>query len=180
MRKQLTSYLLIAFIILAQFATTIVLAKDEGFNAVVKLIESHYRVKHKSMGFAERMGMKLARVGAKIASADYGNFKVAIFEDQDFSNPRTGVFEFNNAMRSALEPDWMPLVQVRSMEAGEYTYIYTREAGDKFKLLVVTIGRRDGTVVQVDVSEKKFFKLLNDPERMGKTMNEETTSDTTN
>ncbi len=65
-------------------------AKGDDFGAVVKLIEQFYQVKHKSIPFLARAGIKTSTTVARIAGgpkrqlAEAGSVKVAYFEDQDF------------------------------------------------------------------------------------------------
>lgn len=154
-------------------------AKSAGFDEVVKLIESHYHVRHKGTPLLASAGIKMAGVVARRLThyAQYGSVKVAVFEDQDFSAPQNGK-DFATAVRSALQPEWMPLVQVRLQQDAEQTYIYTKEAGQFFKVMVVTISRRDATAVEMEVAAHKLFLLMKDPDSMGKTLTDDATSET--
>jgi hypothetical protein len=69
----------------------------------------------------------------------------------------------------------MPLVQTLSATNQEQVYIYLREAGEKYNVLVITIDERDATVVQVTLSPKNLALLLKDPEGTGKAITEEAT-----
>jgi hypothetical protein len=159
-------------------ATRAASAKGVEFGDVVKLIESHYRVKHKSVPVLAKIGIKATELVARRVTryAEYGSIKFAIFEDQDFGAPVGGA-DFATAMRARVEPDWNPLVQVRAQKDGEQTYVYTKEAGKIFKVLVVQISRRDATAVQVDVSPEKLWLLIKDPEVAGKNITDEAAND---
>jgi len=69
----------------------------------------------------------------------------------------------------------MPLIQTLSAKSAEQNYIYLRNAGDKYNVLVINIAERDATVVQVTVSAKNLALLLKDPEGTGKSITEEAT-----
>jgi len=69
----------------------------------------------------------------------------------------------------------MPFVQTLSAKDKEQTYIFLRNAGEKFNVLVITIEPRDATVVQVTVSPKNLALLMKDPDGMGKTITDEAT-----
>ncbi len=146
-------------------------AKPLDFGGVVKLIESHYRVKSKGLPLVARMGIKVASPVTRLGG--YGNIKVALFEDQDFSSPAKGA-NISEVLRAVLQPEWSALVEVRSRQSSELTLVYTREAGDRFKVLVVTISQRDGTAVQAELSKGKLAQLIKDPERMSRKMTDET------
>jgi len=154
-------------------------AKGDDFNAAVKLVERFYGVKHKSIPFLARAGMKTATTVARIAGgpkrqiAEAGSVQVAYFEDQDF-NPAGGFANFKVTMNAVLG-SWSPLLQVASGK--EQTHVYLRETGDKFNVLVVTIDRRDGCVVQVTVSPKTLATLLKDPDDMGRAITSEATTE---
>ena len=142
------------------------LKKEAEFGAVVKLVEAHYRVKRVGISTLARVGIATAKTTAKIISPTarkylrLGDFKLAIFEDQDFS---AAANEFHRRMRETLEPDWLPLISVRTRDEAQ-TFTYLKEDGDKCKVLIVVIEGRDGVVVQVDLKPQELFKLLRDPE----------------
>lgn len=157
-------------------------AKGDDFGAVVKLIEQFYHVKHKGIPFLARAGIKTTTTVARIAGgrkrqlAEAGSVKVAYFEDQDFIP--TGSFAgFRTSMGAMLAQSWSPLIQTASPKDGEQTYIYLRDAGEKFKVLVVTIEPREAFVVQVDLSPQALAKLMQDPDEMGKSITAEATTD---
>jgi hypothetical protein len=153
-------------------------AKGDDFNSVVKMIEQFYGVKHEGIPFLAKAGMGAARTAARIKGgtarrlAEAGSVKLAVFEDQKFA----GEFpKFRNTLNSALNQTWMPLVQTTSATDQEQVYIFLREAGEKFNVLVVTIESRDATVVQVTLSPENLKLLLKDPEGTGKSITEEAT-----
>ena len=158
-------------------------AKDAvEFGHVVKLIERHYGVKHKSVPFMAKMGIKAGEFAARRLTrySEYGNVKFAIFEDQDFTAARSGRSSgsaFAETMRASLQPEWMPLVEVRMQQDSEQTLVYTRGVKDLFKVLVVQIGQRDGLAVQVDIKPERLLMLMRDPEAMGKTLADEATEE---
>ena len=150
-------------------------AKVDDFGAVVKLIEQFYHVKHKGIPLLARAGIKttttLARIagGPKRQLAEAGSVKLAYFEDQDFIS-KGGLASFRTSMRAMLDENWSPIIQVASPKDQEQTYIYVREAGEKFKVLVVTIEPREASVVEVDLSPQALAKLMHNPDEMGKTI----------
>jgi hypothetical protein len=136
-------------------------AQTAEYGSVVKLVESHFHVKHKGTPLIASLAVKVVR------PRGVRDFKLATFEDQDFSAPGADA-EFGLAVRRLLTPVWQPLVQTRNRRDGEQSYVYLREAGDNFKVMVVTIERRDATVLQAEVSPQALVKWLKDPEKMGR------------
>ena len=156
----------------------VVHAKGDDFNSVVKMIEQFYGVKHVGIPFLAKTGMKVATTAARIKGgearrfAEAGSIKLAVFEDQAFNGDFT---KFRSSLNEALNVTWMPLVQTLSGGGEEQVYIYLKDAGDKFNVLVITIEQRDATVVQVTLSPKNLALLLKDPEGTGKAITQEAT-----
>ena len=165
-------------VLVALASTTVIQAKDDDFNSVVKMIEQFYRVKHQGIPFLAKAGMKVATTAARIKGgqakriAEAGSIKLAVFEDQDFEGDFT---KFRTSLNGALSETWMPLIQTLSAKGEEQTYIFFRSAGEKFNVLVITIADRDATVVQVTLSPKNLALLMRDPEGTGKAITEEAT-----
>jgi len=178
MRRTFIPLLLLVVIIASPFALAVAAATAKGaeYGAVVKLIESHYRVKHRGIPFVANLGVKTAKVVSKDARRvlRFGDFKLAIFEDQDFSG-RDASGDIRARLGRTLEPEWHPLVAARLEEEGQ-TYTYTKSDGDKFKVLIVVIGQRDATVLQVDLKPEEFTKLLLNPEQESRELTNEATS----
>jgi hypothetical protein len=156
-------------------------ARGDGFGDVVKLIEQFYHVKHQGIPFLARAGMKTATTVARISGgpgrqlAEAGSVKVAYFEDQDFSS--SGSYTgFKSSMNAALA-GWTPLIHVASLKDEEQTYIYIRDAAEKFNVMVVTINRREAFVVQMNISPQNLAKLMHNPDEMGRTIISEATDD---
>jgi hypothetical protein len=175
MKAIATSILLVAML----FTTANVAhAKGDDFNSVVKMIEQYYRVKHVGLPFLAKAGMKVATTAARIKGGDArrlaeaGSIKLAVFEDQAFEGE---VIKFRSSLNEALNVTWMPLVQTLSATDNEQVYVFLKEAGDKFNVLVITIDQRDATVVQVTLSPKNLALLLKDPEGTGKAITQEAT-----
>ena len=167
---------LIAIVLL--FLCTPVYAGGDDYNSVVKMIEQFYRVKHEGLPFLAKAGMKVASTAARIKGgeakriAEAGSVKLAVFEDQAFSGD---FMKFRASLNGALNDTWMPLIQTVSTTNPEQNYIYLRNAGDKYNVLVINIEERDATVVQVTVSAKNLALLLKDPEGTGKSITQEAT-----
>ena len=157
---------------------SLVHAKGDDFKSVVKMIEQFYGVKHVGIPFLAKAGMKVGRTAARIKGgtakqiADAGSIELAVFEDQKFDGEFT---KFRAELNSALQETWSPLVQTISATDGEQVYIFLREAGKKFQVLVITIEERDATVVQANVSPKNLALLLKDPEGTGRAITQEAT-----
>jgi len=156
------------------------LAHGDGFNDAVKIIEQFYHVKHQSIPLLARAGMKAVRTAARIRGGDYkrladvGSVRVAFFEDQNFDS-RGQIASFKQSMQVTLAGTWSPLLQTLAPKNEEQTYIYIRDAADKFHVLIVTIERHEATVVQATVAPEVLARLMTDPGEMGKALTEDAT-----
>ena len=178
MKTKLTIAGLIGVMIV--FAPSASLARGDGFNDVVKLIEQFYHVKHQSIPLLARAGIKAVSTAARIKGGDYkrlaeaGSVRVAFFEDQSFDS-RGQIATFKASMQMTLEENWSPMVQTLAPKNEEQTYIFIRDAGNKFHVLVVSIERREATVVQATVAPEVLAQLMKDPNEMGKALTEDAT-----
>ena len=179
--KKLTTSLL-ALVLVSWFSTPRANAKGDDFSDVVKAIERFYHVKHKGIPLLAKAGIKTATVAARIAGgskrriAEAGSVKVAYFEDQDFKST-DGFISFKTMMNAMLAQSWSPLVQTLSPKENEQTYIYLREHGSKYNVLVINLGQSEGSVIQVTLSPQALAALMRDPDEMGQTITAEAISD---
>jgi hypothetical protein len=178
MRRQITSALLAAVFALAaegSRASATIAGEKPDYNAVVRLVESHYRVKHKGIPFLANAGIKTAKVVSSTVRrySRFADLKLAVFEDQEFA--RAADPQFYASVRRLMQPLWTPLVVVRGSEEGQ-TYTFTREDNGKFRVLICVIGERDGTVLEVGLNEEEFLKLLTNPEQETKSITDAATN----
>ena len=137
-------------------------AKDNEFDRVVKQLKTQYRAKRTGIPLLGLVNFAIKIVRPKGVK----NFKLAMFEDQDFSDKPGGV-QLSSVVQAALTPAWHPLVRVYSQQNGEQTYIYLREAGRDIKLLIVNVEPREAVVVQVKVDPQTLIKWMQKPDRIG-------------
>ena len=122
--------------------------------------------------------MKGARTVARVRGGDYkriadaGSVRLVFFEDQEF-NSQGRIAGFKASIQNALNEAWSPLIATLSAKDEEQTYIYIRDAGAKFHVLVVTIERREATVVEATLAPAVLATLMKDPGEMGKTLTDE-------
>lgn len=174
--KAFATRILVVMLVLT--TANVVHAKGDDFNSVVKMIEQFYRVKHVGIPFLAKAGMKVGTTAARIKGgeakriAEGGSVKLAVFEDQNFKGD---FIKFRSSLNAALNVTWMPLVQTLSVADEEQVYVFLKDAGEKFHVLVITIEQRDATVVQVTLSPTNLAQLLKDPEGTGKAITQEAT-----
>ena len=172
----------IAYLLLFGSSVSIGSTRGDDFNAVVRAIEQFYHVKHQNIPLLARAGMKAAKTAARIRGGEYkrlaeaGSARVAFFEEQDFDS-HGQIASFKASMKNALAETWSPLVQTLAPKNEEQNYIFVRELGKNFSVLVITIERHEATVVEATVAPQILAQLMKDPNEMGKALTEDATID---
>lgn len=135
-------------------------AADREFEHIVKAIESQYGVKptHVPLLGLGNFFLKTAR------PAGVSGFRIAMFEDLDRQDRDDDAFD---RVMSRLEDSSLhPLVQVRSRQNGESTYIYTGTPGKSTRMLIANIENHGATVMEVKVDTDALLRLLRDPDHI--------------
>jgi len=107
--------------------------------------------------------------------AEAGSVKLAFFEDQEF-NARGSIADFRATLKATLAGRWLPFIQVLSLNDGAQTYVFLRDAGPKYAVLVVTIEKHDAAVVQVNLAPQTLAMLMQNPNEMGKAITDDATT----
>src|SRR5215468_7486854 len=140
-----------------------VLAKGKGFKDVVKHIETRYgakKVRIPMLGLAN-FAVKLIR------PAGVKGFKLAVFEDQNFS-ACPGAASFDTVMRESYNKDWQPLVQVSSKRDGaSHTFIYVKSSGKDVQFALAALDNREAVVLEVKFNPDAAARFLENPKIMG-------------
>ena len=161
--KKLFCNILILVVAMLSIHATAYAADD--FKMIVKNIESRYKAKRKKIPFLGVAGF-LVKI---VKPAGVKEFKLAVFEDQDFRpGPRDA--EFEETVRKSLSRKWQPMLMSRSRLEGNRAYIYSQPSGKDIKLLSVTFERRQAIVVQAKVQPDKLMEFMEKPEIMGKSL----------
>lgn len=178
MKRLLVSTLILA---LLWSAPASVEAKGDDFGAVVKVVEEFYGVKHKGIPFLAKAGIKTATTAARLAGgskkrlAEAGSVKVAFFEDQELKS-KGSIANFRATLKTKLAGTWLPFIQVLSLNDGAQTYVFLKDAGAKYTVLVVTIEVHDAAVVQVNLAPQTLAMLMQNPNEMGKAITDDATA----
>jgi VWFA-related protein len=151
---------MIALLITPSF---LALAKGKGFKDVVKHIETKYgakKVRIPMLGLAN-FAVKLIR------PAGVKGFKLAVFEDQNFS-ARPGAASFDAVMREAYNKDWQPMVQINSKRDGlSHTFIYVKNSGNDVQFALAVLEDREAVVLEVKFNPDAAARFLENPKIMG-------------
>lgn len=152
--------IMIALLIAPAFSAQ---AKGKGFKDVVKHIEKNYRAKKTRIPM-----LGLANFAVKlIRPAGVKGFKLAVFEDQDFS-AREGSVSFDTVMREAYDKNWQPLIQINSKrDSNSRTFIYAKSSGKDVQFALVALEDREAVVLEVKFNPDAAARFLENPKIMG-------------
>ncbi len=138
-------------------------ARGKEFKDIVKYIETQYRAKKTRIPM-----LGLANFAVKlIRPAGVKGFKLAVFEDQDFST-RNEIGSFDAVMRDSYRKNWQPLLRMNSKRDGSArTYIYARNNGKDVQFALVTFEEREAVVIEVKFNPDAAARFLENPKIMG-------------
>jgi hypothetical protein len=137
-------------------------AADREFSDVVRAIgdECHARPTHIPLfGMVNAFTAVVHPAGAK-------HIDLAVFENLDPEDrPRAGTIQ------RAVGASWTPFIQVRSGGDHETVYVYMRQVGRDWKLLLVSMERAEATVVQLLLDADGLARWISDPEHCARHWN---------
>ncbi|HYE74769.1 MAG TPA: VWA domain-containing protein, partial [Blastocatellia bacterium] len=101
-----------------------------------------------------------------VRPAGVKGFKLAVFEDQNFSGAADDK-TFESVMNRALGDKWQPMIRSYSRRTGERTYIFSKPNGKDMELMIATLESNEAVVLQVKVNPDTLAKWLEKPGQMG-------------
>jgi hypothetical protein len=156
--------------LLFTFAAPNLTAKDKEYEAIVKHLQSSYQAKKVKLPF-----MWLARFAVRVVKpAGVKSFNVTLFENLKFSRDLLDE-EMQSAMRNSLNPEWLPILRVRS-RTGEQVYAYMRENGKDVKMMLVAIDKNQATLVRATFNPEKLADFINNPKIFGISLGDQNTA----
>lgn len=137
-------------------------AADREFSEVVRVIGDEYHARPTRIPF---FGMvNLFTAAAHPAGAKH--IDLAVFENLHGYDRETA-----DNIRRAVGASWTPFIQVRSDRDQETVFVYMRQSGHDWKLLVVAMERAEATVVQLLLDADGLARWLSDPEHCARHWN---------
>ena len=153
-------YAALTALLLAFVLSSPVTAKADDFDAVVKNVRAACGGKKVRIPF-----LGLAGFATKLVRpAGVKSFKLAVFEDVTRAGDLSGL---GAAIGQSLGPEWRPLVRVRAGRGAEQTHVYVRDSGDDLKLMIVTLGGEQATVIRAKVNPEALARFARDPKILG-------------
>jgi hypothetical protein len=156
------------FILLATVSAN---AADREFTDVVRVISDEFHTKPMSIPMFGLVNIFTAAVHP----AGTRHIDLAVFEHLD-RHDRSGR-DLCESILNAVGRTWKPFVQVRSHRGGheENVFVYMRQQGKEWKLLVTSIERDEATVVQLLLNPDALARWIADPEHSARHWNNDRT-----
>lgn len=135
-------------------------AADREFTDVVHAISDQFHTRPLRIPM---FGLVNAFVFA-IRPAGATHIDLAVFEH--FNSHDVARNDIPNAIQNAVGRSWKPFVQVRSFRSGreETVFVYMREQGNDWKLLVAAVEHDEAVVVQLKLKPDALQRWLMAPE----------------
>jgi hypothetical protein len=146
------------------FIAPAISAKGDGQKAISRHLRSKYQAKKVKVPF-----MWLAKLAVRVVRpAGVKSFSITMFEDLSFTRDDSGSLgrEIPLVMQNALGEDWNPVIRVRSKEGG-HLYAYMQEAGENVNLMVVSIDKKEASIIRLKFNADRLIEFINNPKIFG-------------
>jgi hypothetical protein len=145
-------------------------AADREFTEVVRVIADEFHTRPMSIPMFGLVNM----FAAAVHPAGTKHIDLAVFEHLG-ARDREGR-NLPESILSAVGRSWKPFVQVRSHRNGyeETVFVYMRQQGNDWKLLVTAVERDQATVVQLLLNAEALAHWMESPEHYARHWNNET------
>lgn len=146
-------------------------AADREFTDVVRVISDEFHTRPMSIPMFGLVNI----VTAAVHPAGTRHIDLAVFEHLS-SHDREGR-NLSASILNAVGRSWRPFVQVRSRRNGndETVFVYMRQEGRDWKLLVTAVERDEATVVQLLLNADALARWMSSPEHCARHWNGDTT-----
>jgi hypothetical protein len=142
--------------LMATFGATPAPAGDRAFHEIVRRLSVAYQKKPMPfMGFVSFVARFAQPQGVS-------GLKIALFEGVDPShNPDAA--RFDALVEGVAGADYHPMVRVRSKGDGDETYVYVRDAGSGFEMLVVNLEPSEAVVAKMHLNPQAMEGWMDHP-----------------
>ncbi|MGA2071951.1 MAG: hypothetical protein ABSH52_00480 [Terriglobia bacterium] len=137
-------------------------AGDSEFHSLVERMSDYYQKRPmRHMGWLNFFANRFTPGGVS-------DFQMAIFADVDASRAHPSE-DLESSLASLVGPLYQPFVNVHDVRSGEWTCIYTREAGkERIEMLILTIDSSDAVLMKMQLKPEAMRKWVEDPLESGR------------
>lgn len=142
-------------IIIASFLTATIAAKPDPYKMMVNHLKKKYNARQ--MRLPPIMG--LVSFGARLyTKGAVKGLKVAIFKEQNFSEPITDP-GFESVFQS-FDASWTPMIRFYSRKQMQRTYLYAKEAGKDYQVMITALQPDNAVVLTVKLNPEQLAKFI--------------------
>jgi hypothetical protein len=135
---------------------------DREFQAIVDKLSSHYQKKPiRFMGLLSFIANRVKPEGAS-------GLKLAIFEDLNPDRQLRGEGVDAFIQSAAAQGKFQQFLRVQSKKDGEQTYVYARETGGRFEMLIVSMEKDEAVVMKMRIKHEAMAEWIDSPVSKGK------------
>lgn len=153
---------LVGMLLFATGLGAVVLSAGDSYSRIVRQLRTEY---HATPQFFYGAGPLSALAVAMIRPAGVSSLKFTVLKDLTAATGPAG--DFNQIVRSALDPEWRSLVVQASQSRGEWTHVYSQPDGRHLKLLIVNRTGAEAFVVEVRIDPDKLSAFIDNPQILG-------------
>jgi hypothetical protein len=94
--------------------------------------------------------------------------RLAVFDQVPDPGSEGGGDGLEQLVREAVDPSYSPFIRFKSSPRQQGTYVFLRQDGNRFDLLLVNAARRQAVVVGMRLDPEALQKWVDEPERMAR------------
>ena len=142
-------------VVILSFLTATVAAKPDPYKTMINHLKKRYNAKQ--MRLPPIMG--LVSFGARLyTKGAVKGLKVAIFKEQNFTETiQDSGFE---TVFQSFDTSWTPMIRFYSRKQMQRTYLYAKEAGKDFQIMITTLQPDNAVVLTVKVNPAQLAKFI--------------------
>ncbi len=142
-------------VIILSFITATVAAKPDPYKMMINHLKKRYNAKQMRLPFV----IGLASFGARMyTKGAVKGLKVAIFKEQNFTETiKDSGFE---SVFKSFDTSWSPMIRFYSRKQMQRTYLYAKEAGKDYQVMITALQPDNAVVLTVKVNPAQLAKFI--------------------
>lgn len=142
-------------ILIISFLAANVVAKPDPYKQMVNHLKKKYNAKQMRLPLV----IGLVSIGARIyTKGAVKGLKIAIFKEQNFSEPINDP-GFETVFKS-FDASWSPMIRFYSRKQMQRTYLYAKEAGKDYQVMITAMQPDNAVVLTVKVNPAQLAKFI--------------------
>ena len=144
-----------ALLLIFAFLTAPVAAKPDPYQSVINHLKKRYNAKQMRLPLI----IGLASFGARMYTGGaVKGLKVAIFKEQNFTETIKDP-GFESVFRT-FDTSWMPMIRFYSRKQIQRTYLYAKEVGKDYQIMIATLQPDNAVVLTAKLNPAQLAKFI--------------------